>query len=394
MTIQRQCSERLFQWLEQKRLDQSFTIRLPRFKDIGKFITCNYFYETVAGYSSDERTRSFYDSLKIGDKFVAKVMRIYSRNAEVLLVWSYKRDINDLKLKANLQLEPHLRKSKLNRGRNNDDDGHNIELSELINVELINFDLRSYHLDVIRCESIEKYGHDNDLDEIDETAIRHGRFRTIKPDQQSFFDYMMDHNDLRNPSLVKLHPFTSLKNLDHVVTCLEYRNEVKAHKLQANDGSAIIAESSKATIVPTDIDLTPRKSSSIVEPKFSKSFPKKRSRSSSSTSTSSDSKSSSSSSSHGHHRRRRYKSKDDNINNYNRKNKKRRRSHHHKMKKSRHKRTSSVICNSSSESESRKSHRNKKRKKKKSSKDSKHRSKTNINDNRIDDKILQLLKFT
>lgn len=66
MTIQRQCSERLFRWLEQKRLDQSFTIRLPRFKDIGKFITCNYFYETVAGYSSDERTRSFYDSLKIG----------------------------------------------------------------------------------------------------------------------------------------------------------------------------------------------------------------------------------------------------------------------------------------------------------------------------------------
>lgn len=66
MTIQKQRSEHLFQSLEQKRLDRSFTIRLPRFMDIGKYITCNYFYETAARFSSDERRRSFYKSLRIG----------------------------------------------------------------------------------------------------------------------------------------------------------------------------------------------------------------------------------------------------------------------------------------------------------------------------------------
>ena len=102
-------------------------------------------------------------------------MHIYNRNAEVLLVWSYKRDIHDLRLKANLRLEPHLRTSKSNRNFNNDNDDQNIERSELINVELIDFEHISYHLDVIRCGPNEKYGHSEDLDEIDETAIRHGR---------------------------------------------------------------------------------------------------------------------------------------------------------------------------------------------------------------------------
>ncbi|KAH7641998.1 hypothetical protein DERF_003011 [Dermatophagoides farinae] len=388
MTIQKQRSEHLFQSLEQKRLDRSFTIRLPRFMDIGKYITCNYFYETAARFSSDERRRSFYKSLRIGDKFIAKVMHIYNRNAEVLLVWSYKRDIHDLRLKANLRLEPHLRTSKSNRNFNNDNDDQNIERSELINVELIDFEHISYHLDVIRCGPNEKYGHSEDLDEIDETAIRHGRYRTIGPDQQSFYDYMMDHNDLRNPSLVKLHPFTSMKNFDHVINCLEYRNEIKAQKLRINYESTIIAHTSKAKITPSDIEQTPKTVSDIVKLNFPESSSQKRSRSSSTTSTSSDSESSSSLSSHGHHRHRRYKSKDGNVSNHKQtKNKKR---HHHKTKKSRHNR----ISDSSSETESRKSHKRKKRKKKKTSKYSKHRSRTNNNDNRIDDKILQLLKFT
>lgn len=142
---------------------------------------------------------------------MAKVLNLFKRSAEVVLIWSPKRHIQDLKIKAILKLF-HSKHSKQENELNN------IETSDLLMVEVIYFDKTSNKIELIR-SSIDACDEDN---EIDENSIKTGRYRTITPDHMTFHDYMLNHNDLRNPSLVKFYPFTSLINHGQIIKSIHH----------------------------------------------------------------------------------------------------------------------------------------------------------------------------
>lgn len=168
------------------------------------------------------------------DRFVAKVVNLFERSADVCLVWSPKRDIFDLKIKATLRLVASKRydgnrSSKYSRTSQSSMYEQNIEVSELIYVELVSFQESSNKIELVRCKSLDK-ADDNFND--DEDGISNEKYKSLSG--VSFHDYMMDHCDLRNPALVKQQTFTSLLHRNKVVKCLRQR-QIKLAVEQKSD---------------------------------------------------------------------------------------------------------------------------------------------------------------
>lgn len=166
------------------------------------------------------------------DRFVAKVVNVFERCADVILFWSPKRDIRDLKIKAYLRLVDSKRYSNGGRNRNSNRSNNfsvrNIEVSELIYVELDYISSDRKNIEVIRCKTLspeaDQTVDDNDVDELDED-----RFKSKSLERTTFHDYMMDHDNLRNPYLTKQPPFTSLLYGSQFVDC--YRRKLEQRKL-------------------------------------------------------------------------------------------------------------------------------------------------------------------
>ncbi|KAF7490287.1 hypothetical protein SSS_02313 [Sarcoptes scabiei] len=232
----KKCSDDLYRTIETiRRRDEILSKQIPRFDCLTKHIACNYFYETIGNYSLEQRRSRFFKSIRKGDKFIAKIINLFKRNAEIILIWSPRRDIVDLKIKANLTLNSY----------DNYEDW-NLEVSDLVAVEVSHIK-RDNQLELVRCHSSHLFEKNKDLinniddendDEIDEDSIRNGKFRTIQANQMSFHDYLMDHNDLRNPSLVKRFPFISLLHSDCFINRLRYRIE-NGEKNDIRESSAV-----------------------------------------------------------------------------------------------------------------------------------------------------------
>ncbi|KAI2811101.1 hypothetical protein BLOT_002272 [Blomia tropicalis] len=186
---------------------------------------------SITATTSGEQNRTNQNN-RISDRFVAKVVNVFERCADVILFWSPKRDIRDLKIKAYLRLVDSKRYSNGGRNRNSNRSNNfsvrNIEVSELIYVELDYISSDRKNIEVIRCKTLspeaDQTVDDNDVDELDED-----RFKSKSLERTTFHDYMMDHDNLRNPYLTKQPPFTSLLYGSQFVDC--YRRKLEQRKL-------------------------------------------------------------------------------------------------------------------------------------------------------------------
>lgn len=166
---------------------------------------------------------------------------MFERSADVLLVWSSKRAIRDLKIKAILRLVESkrynngYRQSKYNRQISDVMVNKNLDVSELIYVELVQSNESNRKIEVVRCKSLTDDESVEDNDE-DEGLLNEEKFLSKSPNEVSFHNYMMDHNDLRNPSIIKQPTFTSLLHRNEVAQ--SYRMKQEEIRNKANQASS------------------------------------------------------------------------------------------------------------------------------------------------------------
>lgn len=176
---------------------------------------------------------------------MAKVVSVFERSANVVLVWSPKREISDLKIKATLRLVASKRydsnSSRYSRGCSRESlYEKSIDVSELIYVELATFDCTSRVLELVRCDSLE--ATEEGFNAEDEEGISAQRFQSKSATDCSFHDYMIDHCDLRNPALVKQQMFTTILHRDMIVSC---RKEKKKSPPQVPPPPSVFPEAAQ-----------------------------------------------------------------------------------------------------------------------------------------------------
>lgn len=144
---------------------------------------------------------------------------MFERSADVRLVWSERRDLADLRLQAVLWFTSN-KSSRHGRSRYSVKDelsAKTLETSDRIYVEVVHIDRSGRKLEVKRCRALSK---DDDQDEDDDEIIDLRKYRSYSPSKTSFSEYMLDHRQLRNPTLVMHPPFTSLLHSKQLAECL------------------------------------------------------------------------------------------------------------------------------------------------------------------------------
>lgn len=203
---------------------------------------------------------------------MAKVVSVFERSADVLLIWSPRRDIHDLKIKAYLRLVETKRYSLNNNrasnyNRQNSDVllNRNLEVSELIFVELVQWNETSRKIEVMRRKSLMASDDSivDDTNEDDDSLLNEERYRPKSPSRISFHDYMMDHDHLQNPSLIKQPTFTSLLYGNQVIesykrklqaTCSKEKEANSTH-IKKEEDEVVIIQERKPEIGPNGVHL-------------------------------------------------------------------------------------------------------------------------------------------
>lgn len=166
---------------------------------------------------------------------------MFERSADVRIIWSPKRDVRDLKVKAVLRMVESKRYNNGHRSsesyrRQNSDaqQNRNLDVSELIYVELVSFNDVNRKMEVIRCNSLIK-SEDRSVEESqedDDTMLNEDKY-LAKSSSESFHEYMMNHRDLNNPSLVKRQICSSLIHRKLVVQ--SHKKKLAESRKRSND---------------------------------------------------------------------------------------------------------------------------------------------------------------
>lgn len=166
------------------------------------------------------------------ERFVAKVTNVFERSADLLLLWSPKRDIRDLKIKAYLRLveskryngHGHNGSSRYSRQSREILPNENLDVSDIIFVEFVQLKEKNRELLVARCKSLSA-SSDAHVDDqnVDDALLSEDKYRAESPSRLSFQEYMIHHRDLQNPALIKRPGFTSI--LHHKQVIESYRRK-------------------------------------------------------------------------------------------------------------------------------------------------------------------------
>lgn len=187
---------------------------------------------------------------------------MFGRSADVRIIWSTKRDVRDLKVKAMLRMIESKRYSNGSRSsesyrRQNSDvqQYRNLDVSELLFVELVNFNEANRKMEVIRCSSLVKDDvrlvEENQEEE--DTMLNEDKYQAILP-SESFHDYMMNHRDLHNPSLIKHQLCSSLLHSELVLE--SYKDKLLENNKKSNNHTSVQEDDDVVILDERNVDIS------------------------------------------------------------------------------------------------------------------------------------------